>query len=412
MDRYFVDIVFWEEIMKKIVTMISALLALAMLFSFTASADHTTVKWISPSDYKPPVEDYAYSFAVLGDTQILTREDGGAHAVTTKKTEYTKALYDWLVANVETKKIKYVMGVGDICEMSYDSGEWAVAKEQIMRLNGVVPYSLVRGNHDDSAWFMREVGVENPDYMATIEGGYGVAREQMLNNYRTIEVCGIKYLIMVLDYYPTDEVLEWAGQVITDHPEHRVIITTHSYIRSGGALITTYDTKYAPHGGNNGQEMWDKLVKKHENIFMVICGHVGNDDILVKQQRGEKGNIITTLLIDPQDIDEGYVRTAKEDPAGMVALLYFSNDGQRVYYEYYSTIRDLYVDQKTKSSKISNASAIVTTTGEVVETTAAPETTAESTEKSGCGSTLSIVALPVTIAALGTAVLGTKKRER
>ena len=32
------------------------------------------------------------------------------------------------------------------------TGEWEVVKAAISQLDGVVPYSLVRGNHDDYIW--------------------------------------------------------------------------------------------------------------------------------------------------------------------------------------------------------------------------------------------------------------------
>ena len=82
---------------------------------------------------KAPLADYAYSFAVIGDTQIL------AESYPDKFT----ALYDWVLGNVESKKIKFVMGLGDITNSS-TTAEWELAKKNIHRMDGVVPYSLVR----------------------------------------------------------------------------------------------------------------------------------------------------------------------------------------------------------------------------------------------------------------------------
>ena len=411
--------------MKRIlISLVAALLFVSMLLTVPVSASLSTVVWIEPENYKPALEDYAYSFAILGDTQILVREDAGTYAANKdKKSQYTKQLYDWLIDNVEEKKIAYVMGLGDICEMSYEPKEWAVAQEQIMRLNGVVPYSLVRGNHDDSMWFMREMGVENPDYMDSFDGAYGKAREQMLNNYRYLRVGGVSYLIMVLDYYPTDAVLEWANQVIADHPHHRVIITTHAYLMGGLTTIKNYDSKYAPHGGNSGEDIWQKLGKKHENIFMIISGHVGVDGIDVATRQGVNKNKVMQILIDPQDLDEEAVRTKKEDPTGMVALFYFSKDGKSIGLEYYSTIRNRYVklfeDKRTiepyvdvfgdPETEAPETTAIPETTADVVDTTAS---TTVASDMGGCKGALGFVALPVTISTLGAALAVSKKRKR
>ena len=82
--------------------------------------------------------------------------------------------------------------------------------------------------------------------------------------------------------------------------------------------------------------MWDKFVKQHENIVLVMSGHDPCENIVVSQRNGEKGNLVTEMLIDPQGIDND-VR-----PTGMVAMLYFSEDGRTVSYEWYSTIQEKY----------------------------------------------------------------------
>ena len=396
-----------------------------MLLAIPVSASLDTVVWIKPEDYKPALDDYAYSFAIVGDTQILVREDAGTFAANkyTEFPDYTSKVYDWIIDNVEKKKIAYVMGLGDICEMSYEPKEWEIAQKQILRLNGVVPYSLVRGNHDDKQWFMREVGTENPGYMDTIDGGYGIGREQMLNNYRYLRVGGVSYLIMVLDYYPTDEVLEWANKVIADHPHHRVIITTHAYLMSGLTTIKNYDSKYAPHGGNCGEDIWQKLGKKHENIFMIISGHVGVDGIDVATRQGEKKNKVYQILIDGQGLDEEYVREKKQDPAGLVAIFYFSKDGKSVGLEYYSTVRNVYVDLfKDKLAIEPYVDVFGDPETTAPETTASPETTAEITQtpaetiavsdNKGCKGAFELVALPLAVSSGLSAFAVNKKRKK
>jgi hypothetical protein len=87
--------------------------------------------------------------------------------------------------------------------------------------------------------------------------------------------------------------------------------------------------------------MWNNLVKKHENICMVLCGHECSDLILKVDGVGDHGNKIVQLLIDTQDVDRR-LQGAGLGHAGMVAMLYFSEDGKTVSTEYYSTIREQY----------------------------------------------------------------------
>ena len=71
---------------------------------------------------------------------------------------------------------------------------------------------------------------------------------------------------------------------------------------------------------------------------MVLCGHADADDVVVSKQIGDYGNEVTQILIDPQTMDAEYGQGSK----GMVAMLYFSEDGEDVQVEYYSTLKDTY----------------------------------------------------------------------
>ena len=233
---------------NRFIALVALTLALTMIFSFSASAE--TPRWIEPEAHTP-IDDFAYSFAVFGDTQIITHFDArlGTHNLNT--------MYQWVVDNKEAKKIEYVIGLGDITNTT-NAYEWTVAHRAIKKLDGVVGYSLVRGNHDVERSFINTFGKHTP-YTDTIEGYYEGA-DKVLNNYRTLTVCGIKYLIMVLDYYPTNAELKWANQVVEEHPEHRVIVTTHSYLYKDGSLWP-YGDNGEP-GGNTANNMWLNFLRR------------------------------------------------------------------------------------------------------------------------------------------------------
>jgi hypothetical protein len=52
--------------------------------------------------------------------------------------------------------------------------------------------------------------------------------------------------------------------------------------------------------------IWNKFASKHENIFMVLSGHMSADTVVIKQRKGEAGNTVTEMLIDPQTMDGQY----------------------------------------------------------------------------------------------------------
>ena len=134
-------------------------------------------------------------------------------------------------------------------------------------------------------------------------------------------------------------------------------------MRSDGTLSSSGTsgnaTAYDP-TNNAADGLWDKFLSKHPNISMIICGHSDVDGVIVNKQIADHGNEVTQILVNPQTMDAEYYHGSK----GMVAMLYFSADGQNVQVEYYSTIKGTYYpcDDFTLSysSETHNFSADVT----------------------------------------------------
>lgn len=320
--------------------------------------------WLDKDEVEP-VTDFEYSFAVIGDTQTMCENDP----------EAMEALYDWILENKDSQKIEYVIGLGDITDDSTD-GEWETVNRIISKLNGVIPYVLTRGNHDDWDDFNRNL--HNGYYETTVDGMMNsgkvsltdpdqpgviktvnadgsvtiVTREEdtpeggtvtgdLTNSYRYFNIQGTDYLIMTLDFAPSSKVLKWAESVIKAHPNHKVIVVTHAYMYRDGTTIDagdcyppSYYTGYTD--AQDGDEMWEKCFSKYENVLMVLSGHDPWQHIVYRQDKGVNGNTVTQMLIDPQYVDRNIGATA------MVAMFYFSDDGKTLTVRYYSVEKDCY----------------------------------------------------------------------
>ena len=296
--------------------------------------NHETT-WFSEKDEE--VMDYAYSFAVIGDTQIMARrypDDFGK-------------IYDWIIDNKESKKIQYVFGLGDITDANTPQ-EWALAGREISKLNGIVPYSLVRGNHDSSNNFNKIFF--NNEYCSQFDGFYDEA--QIDSVYDAFTVGKTDYLLITLDYGASDEELEWAGSIIEQYPNHRVIITTHCYMFRDKTTLgpndvcppaDSNDANYSPDKiYNNGDEMWEKFISQYGNIFLVLSGHDPCENIVTLQSEGYHGNTVTQILIDPQGMDASIGAT------GMVCMLYFNEDGTEMEVEFYSTVKNQFFKESNQ----------------------------------------------------------------
>ncbi len=299
--------------------------------------DFETVKlWLDPSEVEDADGDYC--FAVIGDTQSLSQFHPDSMA----------GLYDWLLENKDEINIQYAIGVGDITENALES-EFNFARENIYKLSGKIPFSLSMGNHDkydfknegyvapNASDFLFNKTFYNDTYLAELDGWYGEG--DVSCSYNAFEIGTTKWLILNLDFSPTDEVLEWAGNVVEAHPDHKVIVATHAYMYRDGSTLDSEDC-YAPSRYNpifnDGDEIFDKFISKYENIEIVLAGHDPWDHIVCSQVKGEHGNTVTQILVDPQYMDRFYGAT------GMVALLYFSEDASTLTVRYYSTVMGMY----------------------------------------------------------------------
>ena len=293
------------------------------------------------------VGEFAYSFAIIGDTQELSEMyfndhylgDKGKDAEGNKngnkpyddvyvdedtdpldnRAEYLAMIYSWLIENKEKHKIAYAMGLGDVTQKSY-TAEWDYARSQIYRLNGIIPFSIARGNHDkveDQLWYyvdkqkyfdpaldpdaLFHKTFNNETYLSQVDGTF--KDWDVANTYDAFVAGNTKYLLICLDYGASDEVLEWAGKLIEAHADHRVIITTHAYLFRDGTTLDNndaYPASKSQGGVNDGDDMWEKLIRKYENIILVLSGHDPCDHIVYTQAVGDNGNVVHQMLINPQ----------------------------------------------------------------------------------------------------------------
>ena len=312
--------------------------------------------------------DPAYSFAVVGDIQYITEYDAK------NGTKHVENMHKWIADNASSKNIKYVMGMGDVTNQN-TAKEWEVALNSIApQLNGKVPYSIINGNHDHytgttsssdpipnatklgpaaiDSYFGKDAG-----YVSQFTGDNGGLYQEgsVRNTYYKITVGETKWLFINFDFAPNDSVLEWANNIVEANPDHKVVMTTHGYLHMDGTPISNENSGSLsgkhPDGSekNNGEEMWTKFASLHENVVMVISGHMESNLIMMNQAKGVHGNTVTQFLIDQQAVDKPYM-SSEQKPLGLIAMFYFDKDGKNVSVEWYSPLRDKYFQTRNQLS--------------------------------------------------------------
>lgn len=296
--------------------------AAALAVPSTARAwEETAAK---PLDFVPG----SFTIVALPDTQIYCEQF--------PKHFHNQA--EWIVANREKHNIRFVTHLGDITNRNTKE-QWAVARAAMQKLDGLVPYSLVLGNHDCGSG--GEAGDRTTmlnDYFSIADARKGktlaglMEDKRLDNSFHVFEAAGAAYLVLALEWGPRDEVVQWAREVLRDHQDHRAILTTHAYLyfddarydwkKFGGKQSWNphaYKTARLPGGTNDGEELWTKLLADHPAAFLTLNGHVLGDGLGRLTSNRSTGKPVHQVLVNyqmkPQG-GEGYLRLVEFLPDG------------------------------------------------------------------------------------------------
>lgn len=217
-----------------------------------------------------------FSIVVLPDTQYYSE----------RHPDVFEDQVRWILEEAESRNIVMVLHEGDIVEHYDRQAEWAVADEMLGRLDGVVPYAVLPGNHDmspgrDTARYNQVFPPERFASQRQYRGGYPEGTND--NSYLLFEAGGydfgplklgqLRFVLVNLEFCPTQQVVQWAGEVLERYPERLGIVVTHAYLNIDGERHI-----HQPSGGctdpqRNTQYLFDQLIYPHPNVTMVFSGH-------------------------------------------------------------------------------------------------------------------------------------------
>jgi 3',5'-cyclic AMP phosphodiesterase CpdA len=287
----------------------------------------------------PNVITGGYTFAVLPDTQVYSLLYPGIFDAQTS----------WIAANGKKRNIVYVLHLGDITNNNTPA-EWGHAADALSMLDGVVPYAIVPGNHDygpsgdasDRTTLMNDyISYEKLSAWPTFGGAYETGK--LDNTYHLFSVGKRNFILLALEWGPRDEVIAWADHLMDLNPDRYGIMITHAYLNNDDRRYDYTDTAhpqdfdphfYATPGVNDGEELWQKLIRKH-SFVMVLNGHVLGDGTGYLESTTDTGIVCHQMLSNYQFRDlggEGYMR-----------LVQVEADGKTVRVSSYSPLYDNYL---------------------------------------------------------------------
>ncbi len=233
---------------------------------------------------------------------------------------------NWIVEKKDSLNIPIVLHVGDIVDFN-NVIHYERASDGFKILDEAeIPYALCVGNHDTGA-VGENTGSAAPgnthDNLRITDkfNSYFPVKRFLLqkgrfkknesdNAYYVFSAGGMKWLVVSLEFCARQEPVEWANKIISEHPQHNIIVLTHYHLTSKGEIAQNN----AGYGDLSPKVIFDRLIRQHPNIILVLSGHVGTAAYRVDQ--GEYGNNIYQILQNYQNEDNGggYIRLLEIDP--------------------------------------------------------------------------------------------------
>lgn len=266
-----------------------------------------------------------FTIVVLPDTQKYS--ESYPHVFTNQ----TK----WIVSNKDRLNIVFVIHEGDIVQNWNDKAEWENANRSMSVLDEAnVPYSVVPGNHEHKGYDTNASAKYYNRYFPVSRfsgrpwwGGNYTGNN---NNYQLLTVGGIGYMFISLDFCPSQDEVAWANDTLATYPGRRAILATHGYLNQ--------NAKRNVHRCGSTNYIWRNLIRQHENLQIVLSGHVSGESLRVDPNLA--GKPVYQMLADYQGLDNG--------GNGWLRILEFVPAEDKIYVSTYSPYLNRY-NTNTKS---------------------------------------------------------------
>lgn len=293
----------------------------------------------------------------------------------------------YLADNKDALNLEFVTHVGDVVQHGDLStkgdvrdGEWKRAWSAMNILSGSgVPFGMSPGNHDYDNFahshgnrpiaggvkWNQYFGPGSPFFAG--KSWYGGSYNGGMDSFQTFSGGGCEYLHLSLEMLPKDDVIDWAQSVIDAHPHTPTIITTHCFLNPTATSATRNDSQPRSHdlgiyfpgrsGNNSPDQIWQKLIKCNDQIFVILCGHaftgadgsgVSNGENL-RIDNNDFGHPVYQILTDYQGNTFDYNAATRKYTGGKhiggdgwIRLMTFDTEAGTIHFQTYSPTLHLY----------------------------------------------------------------------
>ena len=211
------------------------------------------------TSWRPNTESRRFTLAVMPDTQYLF--DGPSIDKAP-----VEASLRYLLEHGRDENIVFLSHLGDLTQNGAAPEIAAIGEAFRLLDRRGVGYSVLAGNHDvkssttDQRGASPYLDVFGPERFKG-KRTFGGASADGYNTFHVFRAAGREWLVLALDWRLSDKGYAWAKGVLAKHPTLPVILTTHELVAEDDSL-----SEY-------GQQLWDRLIADHDQIFLTLNGH-------------------------------------------------------------------------------------------------------------------------------------------
>lgn len=317
--------------------------------------DYRHQKWSGfPFD---ATEQFYEQMLWIGDN---ARSAGGDIVFATHVGDIWQHYSEWMDADHAARGFKWMPNVGGSQvavspKVHTRAFEIPAAAKGFELIAGKLPFSVVPGNHDlDALWTdpaqpprkePKQDGVRHAGGLRGFQSAfsdkspffagrpwYVDAHDGGADSAQVFTAGQCRFLHIGLQYHAPDASLAWAAEVIRRHPGLPTIVSTHDFVHRDGQrhAKSNPDNSVLDPRDNNPHMIWDEFVSRHDQIFMVLSGHVSGQGYSIAINRA--GNSVQQIMADYQSrgrtAEEAGIKDGKIGD-GWLRLLKFRIDGKR-----------------------------------------------------------------------------------
>ncbi len=190
----------------------------------------------------------SFTFGTIPDTQNLTENDNDANTITD--------ITEWYVSVKDSLNIQFVASLGDMTQWGAEDQWERIRKSYDVFKEAGLAYAPCQGNHDPTLELMNQFfPIEEFEKTES----YGGSLNGIQNAYYLFSANQMDFVVVVIQthdqYIGTYDAasIDWANTILNQYADRHAIFVTHDFFEKKNLI--------------------DDLIRKHDNLFLCICGH-------------------------------------------------------------------------------------------------------------------------------------------